>query len=395
MADISKVAKHSAECKTMGISVLPPSINDSEQYFTPTSQGIRFALGGIKGIGEGVVQTIIETRRKEGAFKGLSDFVQKIDVKKIGKKTIETLIEAGCFDDFSSSRRALIAQIGDLFDASVRIQREKTKGYLSFFEDGEQDPEATVALSSDEVPLERLFKERELLGFYLTGHPLQFYQDAIDTMEAATIDEVLLAQQSTVLIVPLVVEDLEFRLSQKTQKKFAVLKASDQSGMLELLAWSDIMETKGPLLKENSLLVALIEIEKKGAEQRTLLKDLYSFESVKIQEVLENRDRLRASQKSFLQKKAQQESRGNVMKGKEEKKEPLLKLQLNEAEMGHQAVVHLKKLFSNSAGKSPVRIRIGPTTLQIDESFGVKITPELLNELKTLKYVETVEHGEG
>jgi DNA polymerase-3 subunit alpha len=214
-------------------------------------------------------------------------------------------------------------------------------------------------------------------------------------MDAATIDEVLQAQQSTVFIVPLVVEDLEFRLSQKTQKKFAVLKASDQSGMLELLAWSDIMETKGPLLKENSLLVALIEIEKKGAEQRTLLKDLYSFESVKIQEVLENRDRLRASQKSFLQKKAQQESRGNVMKGKEEKKEPLLKLQLNEAEMGHQAVVHLKKLFSNSAGKSPVRIRIGPTTLQIDESFGVKITPELLNELKTLKYVEAVEHGEG
>jgi DNA polymerase-3 subunit alpha len=395
MADISKVAKHSAECKTMGIAVLPPSINDSEQYFTPTSQGIRFALGGIKGIGEGVVQTIIETRRKEGAFKGLSDFVQKIDVKKIGKKTIETLIEAGCFDDFSSSRRALIAQIGDLFDASVRIQKEKTKGYLSFFEDGEQNPETTVALSNDEVPLERLFKERELLGFYLTGHPLQFYQDAIDTMDAATIDEVLQAQQSTVFIVPLVVEDLEFRLSQKTQKKFAVLKASDQSGMLELLAWSDIMETKGPLLRENSLLVALIEIEKKGAEQRTLLKDLYSFESVKIQEVLENRDRLRASQKSFLQKKAQQESRGNVMKGKEEKKEPLLKLQLNEAEMGHQAVVHLKKLFSNSAGKSPVRIRIGPTTLQIDESFGVKITPELLNELKALKYVETVEHGEG
>ncbi len=155
------------------------------------------------------------------------------------------------------------------------------------------------------------------------------------------------------------------------------------------------METKGPLLKENSLLVALIEIEKKGTEQRTLWKDLYSFESVKIQEVLENRDKLRLSQKSFLQKKAQQESRGNAMKGKEEKKEPLLKLQINEAEMGHQAVVHLKKLFSNSAGKSPVRILIGPTTLQIDESFGVKITPQLINDLKTLKYVESVEQGEG
>jgi DNA polymerase-3 subunit alpha len=388
MADISKVAKHSAECKTMAIAVLPPSINESEQYFTPTNDGIRFALGGIKGIGEGVVQAIIETRRSEGKFKSLADFVQKIDVKKIGKKTIETLIEAGCFDDFSHSRRALMGQTGDLFDASVRSQKEKTKGYISFF--GEEDPKEENEEVQDDPPLERLFKERELLGFYLTGHPLQLYQKEIEALDAISIDNLMHLEQSDVLVIPFVIEDLEYRLSQKTQKKFAVLKASDQSGMVELLAWSDLIESKGTQLKENALLVGLIELEKRGSEHKVMLKDLFSFDGVHQKDVLEIRDRLRSSQKVFLQKRAQQENRGSAMKAKEEKKEAMLKLYLNEAEMGHQAVVQLKKLFNSHPGKSPVHIQIGPSSLLIDESFGVKISDELLSTLQQLKYVESV-----
>jgi len=388
MADISKVAKHSAECKTMAIAVLPPSINESEQYFTPTNNGIRFALGGIKGIGEGVVQAIIETRRSEGKFKSLADFVQKIDVKRIGKKTIETLIEAGCFDDFSHSRRALMGQTGDLFDASVRSQKEKTKGYISFF--GEEDPKEENEAVHDDPPLERLFKERELLGFYLTGHPLQLYQKEIEALDAISIDNLMHLEQSDVLVVPFVIEDLEYRLSQKTQKKFAVLKASDQSGTVELLAWSDLIESKGTQLKENALLVGLIELEKRGSEHKVMLKDLFSFDSVHQKDVLEIRDRLRSSQKVFLQKRAQQENKGSAMRAKEERKEAMLKLYLNEAEMGHQAVVQLKKIFNSHPGKSPVHIQIGPSSLVIDESFGVKISDELLSTLQQLKYVDSI-----
>jgi hypothetical protein len=107
-------------------------------------------------------------------------------------------------------------------------------------------------------------------------------------------------------------------------------------------------------------------------------------------DVLEIRDRLRSSQKVFLQKRAQQENRGSAMKAKEEKKEAMLKLYLNEAEMGHQAVVQLKKLFNSHPGKSPVHIQIGPSSLLIDESFGVKISDELLSTLQQLKYVESV-----
>jgi len=387
MADISKVAKHSAECKTMGILVLPPSINDSEQYFTPTNEGIRFALGGIKGIGEGVVQTIIETRRAEGKFKNLADFVQKIDVKKIGKKTIETLIEAGCFDQFSTSRRALLGQIGDLFDASVRVQKEKTKGYISFFSEEE---EKVAIVEEEDPPLERLFKERELLGFYLTGHPLQLYQETISKIDASTVDHLMQIEKSDLLVVPFVVEDMEFRLSQKTQKKFAVLKASDQTATMELLAWSDLIDSRGHLLKENALLIALVDVEKKPNEQRVMLKELFPFEGVDPLEILQAKEKFRSMQKMFLQKRAQQENRGSAMKTKEEKLEPTLKIGLKESMMGHQAVVQLKKIFNAHPGKSPIQIQIGPSTLRIDPNLGVKISSELLHVLENLSFVEMV-----
>jgi hypothetical protein len=126
-----------------------------------------------------------------------------------------------------------------------------------------------------------------------------------------------------------------------------------------------------------------------------MLKDLFSFDGMNQKDILEYRDKLRSSQKSFLQKKAQQENRGSAMKAKEEKKEATLKLYLNEAEMGHQAVVNLKKLFHAHPGKSPVHIQIGPTSLRIDESFGVKITEELLMTLKQMQYVESVSNEEA
>ncbi|MFZ4772401.1 MAG: DNA polymerase III subunit alpha [Chlamydiia bacterium] len=387
MTDISKVAKHSAECKTMAIPVLAPSINDSEQYFTPTQEGIRFALGGIKGIGEGVVQTIIETRKAQGQFKNLADFVQKADVKKIGKKTIETLIEAGCFDQFSPSRRALLGQIGDLFDASVRIQKEKTKGYISFFAEEEVKEEKA---EEEDLPLDRLFKERELLGFYLTGHPLQMYAETIEKMGAVSIEAVLNLDHSDTVIVPVVIEDVEARLSQKTQKKFAILKASDLSGTMELLAWSDLMDSKGSLIKENALLVALIEVEKKPNEQRIMLKDLFLFDQVDPEQLLQLREKHRVQQKAILQKRAQQESRGNAMKAKEDKLEPTLKLSLNEAAVGHQSIIQLKKIFNSFPGRSPVLIEVGASSLKLDANLGVKISSELVEALRQLRYVQQV-----
>ena len=383
MADISKVAKQAAECKTMGIAVLPPSINDSEQYFTPTDEGIRFAMGGIKGIGEGVVQAIIETRKERGSFKSLTDFIQKVDVKKIGKKTIETLIEAGCFDQFSPSRRALLDQISTQFDTSVRLQKEKVKGYISFFEEEEKEAEE-VHVETVDPPLERLFKERELLGFYLTGHPLQMYTETIEKMGAISVEAVQNLAESDIVIVAVVIEDVEMRLSQKTQKKFAILKASDLTSTMELFVWSDLMEAKGPLIKESALLVALLEVEKKVHEQRVSVRDLFLFEGIEVEPLREMRDRTRQQQKAILQK------RGNMMKAKEEKPEPELKINLDDALVSHQSAVQLKKLFNAHPGRSAVSIEVGPSKLKIESSLGVKISQELLQSLSQLQYVKQV-----
>jgi DNA polymerase-3 subunit alpha len=388
IADISKVAKHSAECKTMGIAVLPPSINESEEYFTPTMEGIRFALGGIKGIGEGVVHSIIQTRREEGVFSSLSDFVQKIDVKKIGKKTIETLIEAGCFDQFHPSRRFLLGQIGELFDTSLRVQKEKNKGYISFFEEAVET--VVPATIEEDPPLERLFKERELLGFYLTGHPLQLYTTTLLSAEVTSIEKAQETQKSDILIVSFIIEDIEYRLSQKTQKKFALVKVSDLSGVMELMIWSDLIESKGALLKENALMLGLLELEQKGGETRTLLKDLFPLDNIQAAELLAQRERLRDVQKNILQKRMQQELRGNKAAMKEEKKEPILKIVLDESTTTMQSICALKKLLNNHPGKSAVILEIGVSKLFIDSALGAKISQELLQSLQQLSFVNNL-----
>ena len=107
----------------MNIPILPPDVNESGHEFVATPKGIRFAMGGIKGVGEGVVEAILEERRKKGAFRSLFDFCSRIDTKKVGKKTIEHLIEAGCFDFTVSTRPAMIC----LFGRAVQCCCPKTK----------------------------------------------------------------------------------------------------------------------------------------------------------------------------------------------------------------------------------------------------------------------------
>jgi DNA polymerase-3 subunit alpha len=98
MDDVTKVAKHIREAITLSISVLPPDLNESRDHFVPTAKGIRFALTGIKGVGRGVVEAIIEERKAKGPFISLHQFLDRIDLTSVGKKTVEQLIAAGCFD---------------------------------------------------------------------------------------------------------------------------------------------------------------------------------------------------------------------------------------------------------------------------------------------------------
>ena len=130
--DINKVARLIRECQNMEINILRPDVNESNKEFTATSNGIRFAMSGIKGVGEGVVDVIVK-QRKKGNYKGLYDFIRRVDIKRVGKKTIENLIFSGCFDFTNWSRDAMKQSIEPMFGAAVKKQKEDEIGMMSLF----------------------------------------------------------------------------------------------------------------------------------------------------------------------------------------------------------------------------------------------------------------------
>ena len=166
-------------------------MNESGQEFVATPKGIRFAMGGIKGVGEGVVEAIIQERTSKGHFRSLFDFCSRIDTKKIGKKTIENLIEAGCFDFTGSNRQTMVMSLEEMYQTAMQKQKEISKGFIDLF--GETADPVPVIAEQTETPLSKqhmLRREKELLGFYVTGHPLDEFRSLIQRLSCVPFAQV-------------------------------------------------------------------------------------------------------------------------------------------------------------------------------------------------------------
>ncbi|MGE0669300.1 MAG: DNA polymerase III subunit alpha, partial [Parachlamydiales bacterium] len=268
--DLSKVTKVIRECQTMGIAILPPDVNESGKMFVPTDRGIRFAMSGIKGVGEGVVEAILEEREKAGPFASLYDFVRRIDTRKVGKKVIENLIEAGCFDFTGWSRPALLISVDPIFDAAAKDQKDAAKGIMNLFSliDNEKEqsfhtpPEVKDPVSKQKI----LKREYELLGFYLNGHPLDDFRSSLQRLSCVPLKELENLPNGSVCRVAFIIEAISVKISAKSQRKFAILTISDGIDRFELPIWPDLYEDKALLLLENQLLYAVIQLERQEGE---------------------------------------------------------------------------------------------------------------------------------
>jgi DNA polymerase III subunit alpha len=179
--DSDKITEAVAECKNLGIEVLTPDVNKSHIGFTIEETNIRFGLNAIKNVGEAAVEAIIKARTEKGEFGSLYDFCQKVDLRPVNRKTIECLIKAGAMDNFGK-RSGMLSVLDQIMSAAGEAQRQQNAGQSSLFEvlASESDPSEQVNMvipvptNIEEIPKkELLLWEKELLGFYLTGHPMQ------------------------------------------------------------------------------------------------------------------------------------------------------------------------------------------------------------------------------
>ena len=257
-ADIEKVARIMHESRQMGIECLAPDINESNLNFTAVSKGVRFALSAIKGVGVQAVDALIEEREK-GPYTSLYDFVRRNDSRRVGKKMIELLIDAGSFDQFSWTRDELVSSLYAMYDDVQRSKKEREQGIMSLFD---TDPEETPERYKEPVQPERcrteeelLFREKELLGIFFGGHPLSMHDDTLKKLQCLSIDEAFDMGDGTVFRMGFVVESVDIKTSTKTQKKFAILTISDVTGKtIEMPVWPDLFEEHQEILIVNGLL---------------------------------------------------------------------------------------------------------------------------------------------
>lgn len=185
-----KIIKYIHVCKEMGIAILPPDINESQRDFSVAGNRIRFGLAAIKNVGLGAIDAMISSRQKGGEFLSFEDFCNRTDLKKVNKRVLESLIKCGAFDSTGQRRRQLMSEYENIIEISQKRQKDKASKQASFFDDmedlGVEEKRSYANSSAAEIqewdPKELLAHEKEFLGFYVTGHPLEGYASKISVV---------------------------------------------------------------------------------------------------------------------------------------------------------------------------------------------------------------------
>jgi len=179
--DIERIAFLVEECKQMNIKVLPPNISQSDQDFTKAGDRIiHFGLKAVKNVGHNIVQSIVEERKQNGPFKSIADFIERVESKDLNKKSLESLIKCGALDGFGE-RNQLLASLEQMLSLARETQKAKQNGQVSLFTDQAKTtlPSLKMATATAASKKECLSWERELLGLYISEHPLKNYQQRL------------------------------------------------------------------------------------------------------------------------------------------------------------------------------------------------------------------------
>jgi DNA polymerase-3 subunit alpha len=261
------VIKFMEECRTHQIKVLPPDVNKSNAYFTVSDGCIRFGLAAVKNIGEAAIESIVDTRNKDGEFKNLYNFCERVNVGKVNKKVVEALIKCGAFDSTHNRRSQMMAVLEDALEHGSRIQKEKADSQLDLFADSNMGallPKSTPSLPDiqewdDHM---RLSFEKESLGFYVSGHPLDKYEKIVrkyTSTNSVTIHDV---SDGKMIRMAGTIKPLKVHKTKKgDMMAFAAIE--DQSGSIEVVVFPDLYAESHMYLAGEEIIILEALVQKK------------------------------------------------------------------------------------------------------------------------------------
>jgi DNA polymerase-3 subunit alpha len=253
MGDTDKVIKNLAECREKGIEVLAPDINESRSDFTPVGDKVRFGLAAVKSVGEKAVEVILESRRRDGAFQTLFDFCRRVDLTAVNRRVIENLINCGAFDSTQVSRARMIGALDEAIRAGQAHQRDEASNQIDIFSllgtpgKGPNHPGDVYPQVKEWSQQELLVFEKEALGFYITGHPLDKYDRVIKRVISGTAAGIKERPVAGEVKLAGVVSALKLRNTKKGDR-YGSFNLEDKTGFLEVIAWPEIYKKSAELL---------------------------------------------------------------------------------------------------------------------------------------------------
>ena len=283
----TKVAEYIAECRELGIQLLPPDVNESGANFTVAGDNIRFGLVAIKGIGWGVINGLVAERERNGLFADFEDFCRRMSGKDMNKRTVENLIRAGAFDSMGYKRKALLQIAGAVIDSINQAQRDNISGQMDLFDDfGGQEQAQPARIDIPQVEefsaREKMAMEKEVTGLYLTGHPMDEYRDAVRKIGAAPIGAIIsdfaaadgpasYADNQTVTVAG-VVSSTRTRTT-KNNSLMSYIMLEDDTGSIELIAFQKALDTGGCYVVENASLIVRGRISVRDEKEPQIMVD--------------------------------------------------------------------------------------------------------------------------
>lgn len=279
--DAAKIYKYSSELRGMGLELLPPDVNQSDEGFTPTDTSVRFGLSAIKGIGGSTVRSIVEARQN-GPFRSLFDFTSRMDPGTVNRRGMESLITAGAFDSLKPHevaanqwRADLYASVNDAMQYSQRAWNDRERGQVDLFGGGaSSDPgsENTLRSARAWTPAEMSQHEKAAIGFFLSVHPLDAHVDTIRSIGIRPVSDVEDLKAGDRLRMAGVVSSMQVRYSKKGNR-FGTFKLEDRSCGVKCLVWAEAYGRFSQLLADDNLLIVEGKVEAIDGQEITLIVD--------------------------------------------------------------------------------------------------------------------------
>ena len=355
-----KLALYLNECRKMHITVLPPDVNESQLNFTPVGDDIRFGMGAVRNVGDNVVDGIVNARAEKGDFTSFSDFLDKVPSHVCNKRTVESLIKSGAFDSLGETRRALVEIHEEAVDSVIGVKRQEAVGQFDLFAGLGEGEGAEFSVPVPDRPewdkKEKLAFEREMIGLYVSDHPLNGLEGVLaseaDTSIVQLLDPESHVRDGSSVTVCGIITQVQRKVSKNSGKPYAIVTVEDLEASLEIMFFGDVYEPVASLLAIDLVVTITGRVRQSDDRPTSLMA-----QSMTIPDVTDPEDR------------------------------PLV-LTVPHSLLSEQLVTQLGDILRSNRGATEVRLAIkepGRTTLmRLDSSCSVTSGPSLFGDLKAL-----------